>query len=50
MQNGVVHRKRGNELLFYVPENIDHNVIHKYHDEIGAFSPEKTYKAKLLIS
>jgi len=47
MRNGVVYRKRDNELLFYVSKNIEHNVIHKYHDEMGHLVTEKTYKVML---
>ena len=42
MRNGLIYRKRDNDILFYVPENMECHVLRKYHDEMGHFAPEKT--------
>lgn len=43
MRNGVVFRKKNDKLMFYVPENMEHSVIYKYHDEMGHMATEKIY-------
>lgn len=45
MRNGLIYRKCNGKLLFYVPEQMEKNVMFKYHDEMGHFSTEKTYQA-----
>lgn len=47
MRNGLVYRKRGEEILFYVPEKMENQILRKYHDELGHFGPEKTIEAIL---
>lgn len=42
MRNGVIYKKRGDELLLYVPEGMEHSVIHKYHDKMAHMATEKT--------
>lgn len=42
MRNGLVFRKRGEELLFYVPKSMENQAMHKYHDEMGHIGTEKT--------
>lgn len=36
--------KRDGDVLFYVPEKMEDQVMRKYHDEMGHFEPEKTYE------
>ena len=47
MRNGLIYRKRDNDILFYVPENMECHVLRKYHDEMGHFAPEKTINSIL---
>lgn len=42
MRNGILYRKHGNDLLFYVPQSMERNLIFRYHDEIGHPGIEKT--------
>jgi len=42
MRNGLVYRKYGNKLLFYVPQQIERNVLYKYHDELSHLGTEKS--------
>lgn len=42
MRNGSIYRKNNSELLFYIPASMEHTIFHKYHDEMGHFSVEKT--------
>lgn len=42
MRNGIVYRKAGSKLLFYVPIAMENNVLFRYHDEMGHYSVEKT--------
>lgn len=42
MRNGLVYRKRGNDVLFYVPEAMENNVLFRYHDQMGHLGIEKT--------
>lgn len=41
LRNGLVYRKNGDDLLFYVPESIEVNVIYGYHDGMGHLSAVK---------
>jgi len=41
LRNGIVYRKAGDKLLFYVP-TVEYQIIHKYHDEFGHVGAEKT--------
>jgi len=40
--NGILYRKKGDNLLFYVPENMEKNILFKYHDQLGHLGVEKT--------
>lgn len=42
MRNGLVYRKRANDIFFYVPEAMENHIIRKYHDELGHLGVEKT--------
>ncbi|CAK9814872.1 Transposon Tf2-9 polyprotein [Anthophora quadrimaculata] len=42
MRNGLVYRKRGTELLFYVPQNMEKHILFQYHDQMGHLGIEKT--------
>lgn len=42
MRNGLVYRKQKDKILFYVPSNMEQNIIYKYHDELGHLGLEKT--------
>lgn len=42
MRNGVVYRKAGENLLFYVPSSMERSITFKYHDELGHIGTEKT--------
>lgn len=42
LRNGIVYRKAGDKLLFCVPVSMEHQIIHKYHDEFGHVGAEKT--------
>ena len=42
MRNGVVFRKKNQDLRFYVPAHMETNVLYKYHDELGHMGVEKT--------
>jgi len=42
LRNGIVYRKVGDKLLFYVPTAMEYQIIHKYHDEFGHVGAEKT--------
>ncbi|XP_036148576.1 uncharacterized protein LOC114254896 [Monomorium pharaonis] len=41
LRNGIVYRKMGDSLLFYVPENMESNVIYRYHDSMGHLGLDK---------
>ena len=45
MRNSIVFRKKGDALLFYVPENMVNNVLFRYHDQMGHLGVEKTTNA-----
>lgn len=34
MWNGLIYKKSGERILFYVPKNMEVNVMIKYHDEL----------------
>jgi len=35
MRNGLVYRKCKGNILFYVPENMERNILTLYHDNMG---------------
>lgn len=41
MRGGVVFRKHDGELLFFVPQAMEMQVLHKYHDEFGHLEVKK---------
>lgn len=42
MRNGVLYRKaKDDDLLFYVPEDMESHVLYKYHDEMGHIGSDK---------
>ncbi|KYN23205.1 hypothetical protein ALC57_04382 [Trachymyrmex cornetzi] len=43
MRDGIVLKKHYGELLFYVPQAMELQVMHKYHDKMGHLGIEKTY-------
>jgi len=43
MRNGILFKKPNDTLLFYVPQQMEFQVLHKYHDEMGHFGVEKTF-------
>ncbi|XP_063994904.1 uncharacterized protein LOC135172646 [Diachasmimorpha longicaudata] len=47
LRNGLVYRKKNEKLLFYVPQQMEANVIFKYHDEMGNMAKEKTCGAHI---
>jgi len=49
LRNGLIYRKQGKDLLFWVPAEMEKNVIFRYHDQMGHFGPEKT-SATILLS
>lgn len=44
LRNGVVYRKRNNILLFYVPQDMERNVLFRYHNELGHVGQGKVYE------
>lgn len=42
MRNGLIYRKRKDHLLFYVPRNMEKNVLFRYHDLMGHLGSDKT--------
>lgn len=42
LNNGLVYRKVGNKLLFYVPKSMENNVIQANHEQIGHQGINKT--------
>jgi len=42
MRNGLIYRKRGNRVLFFVPRAIEQDLLHKYHNDFGHFGTDKT--------
>lgn len=44
MRDGLVYRKNKNELLFYVPNDMESQVIRTYHDDMGHFGLDKTHE------
>ena len=42
MRNGVIYRKKGDNLLFYVPSNMEKHVLFRYHDQMGHLGYTKT--------
>jgi len=42
LRNGIVYRKAGDKLFFYVSTVMEYQIIHKYHDEFGHVGAEKT--------
>lgn len=44
MRNGLVYRKSGGNLLFYVPAEMQKNVLYMYHDDMGHVGCDKVYE------
>jgi len=42
MRNGLVYRKKGNQVLFFVPRAMEQDLLHKYHNDFGHFGTDKT--------
>lgn len=42
LRNGLVYRKNDKRLLFYVPKNMQHSILHTYHNEMGHCGVDKT--------
>lgn len=42
MRNGVVYKKKKDNILFYVPESMEYQIIHSCHDEVGHIGSDKT--------
>ena len=42
MRNGLVYKKYNGTVLFYVPETMETNILHRYHDGMGHLGIEKT--------
>ena len=47
MRNGLVYRKRNDDILFYVTEKMENHILRKYHYELGHVCAEKTTKTIL---
>lgn len=41
MRNGLVYRKRGDNLLFYVPKEMEGSILRAYHDSMGHLGSDK---------
>lgn len=41
LRNGLIYKKRGENLLFYVPRDMEPNILYKYHDEMGHIGIDK---------
>lgn len=41
LQNGLVYKKQGGQLLFVVPEGMEQNVLFRYHNEMGHIGTNK---------
>lgn len=44
LRDGFVYRKRNGKLLFYVPYDMERELLHKYHNDFGHFGVNKTYE------
>lgn len=44
LRNGVVYRKSQENLLFYVPSAMQHNIIRTCHDDVGHIGIDKAYE------
>lgn len=42
MRNGLVYRKKGDKVLFFVPLAMELDLLHKYHNNFGHFGIDKT--------
>ena len=42
MRNGLIYRKRGDNILFYVPRAMERDLLHKYYNDFGHFGVNKT--------
>ncbi|KRT82284.1 hypothetical protein AMK59_3213 [Oryctes borbonicus] len=42
LRNGLVYRKYGTQILFYVPQCMEFNIIYTYHTEMGHYGVDKT--------
>lgn len=41
MREGLVYRKRNNDLLFDVPQSMETNILFRYHDQLGHMGVDK---------
>lgn len=41
LRNGLVYRKSGDRILFYAPENMENNIMVRYHDGMGHIGADK---------
>jgi len=41
MRDGLTYRKKNDDLLFYVPQNMEKNIIFRYHDQMGYLGTDK---------
>jgi len=42
LRNGIIFKKHGEDLLFYIPQAMESHVLYKYHDQMGHLGIEKT--------
>lgn len=42
IRDGVMYRKRGDSLFFYIPQSMEKNVLFKYHDQMGHLGIDRT--------
>ena len=47
MRNGIIYKKHDKDLLFYVPQAMEFQVLNKYHDQMGHLGIEKTFETIL---
>lgn len=45
LRNGIVYKKQGGDLLFFVPERMESHVLFRYHNEMGHLAIGKTTEA-----
>jgi len=42
MRERLVYKKWGQKFLFYVPHDMEYEIMHRHHNELGHFATEKT--------
>jgi len=47
MRKGIVFRKHGDELIFYVPRAMESHVLQNYHDQMGYLGIKKIFDKKI---